>query len=312
MIRTNYLGKQLLFLLILAGWGSSEAQIFVEKGVRPIYSTRVMRITKFKDMENFGDVFNSRKALLGKGIFSGNIAYTFGRIVLRQEEPQLIEWRSALSFYTRVSIVEDFSLNTNFFLDFNKAAVAPWTSDFTYSLGRFSWRSKSFSYGYKNYENNKYSDSFSKLRRKFLLGTLFVSYMWDLPERLISKIRLDYTSNIKLDFSTNYAFRYRDMHNNMLGEGLLGGKTWLSLAARYTIISNIYIESAVNFYPDPLKKQPWDPDYVYGFGYFDYRAFRLCFTYGNWVINRFPWNKQQYSEYGFLDGEFRVFVNYSW
>lgn len=304
--------KIFLVFMILIQFKCTEAQIFIEKGVRPIYSTRVMRIKSFKDMENFGDVFNTRKALMGKDIFSGNISYYWGRVVLKQDEPRQIEWRSALGFYTRIHIVEEFSLNTTFFLDFNKKAVAPWTSDFNYSLGRFNWRSKTFSYGYKNYENNKYGDNIEKLGRKFLLGTYFLSYMYDLPDKVVKNIRLDHTTNIKLDFSTNYTIRYRDAQDQILGDGLFGGKTWFSLAARYTIFKNIYVESAVNYYANPDKKQPWDADYVYGFGYFNYHAFRVSATYGNWVINRFPWNKQAYPEYGFWDGEFRIFVNYAW
>jgi hypothetical protein len=301
-----------MLLAFLSATGDVIAQIFVEKGIRPIYNRRVMRVKKFKDMENFGDVFNSRKVWLGRNIFTGNIAYNFGRVVLKQDEPREVEWRSAIGISNRINIVEEVSLNTTFFINFNKKAVAPWTSDFTYSIGRFNWRSNTFSYGYKNYQNNKYSDSFATLGRKFLLGSFFVSYIYDLPESFVSLMRLDHTTNFKLDFSANYAFRYRDLTDRMLGDGFFGGRNWLTMAARYTIVSNIYVESAVYYYPDPKTKQPWDPDYVYGFGYFDYRAFRVGLTYGNWVINRFPWNKKQYPDYGFWDGDFRVFVNYSW
>jgi hypothetical protein len=57
---------------------------------------------------------------------------------------------------------------------------------------------------------------------------------------------------------------------------------------------------------------PWDPDYTYGFGYFDWRSFRLSLTYGNWAINRWPGRKKVFEEYGFLDGQFRVIANWIW
>jgi hypothetical protein len=76
----------------------------------------------------------------------------------------------------------------------------------------------------------------------------------------------------------------------------------------------MYVESAVYYYPEEkLKKAPWDPDYSYGFGYFDWRSFRLSVTYGNWAVNRFPWNEQtDYPHYGFLDGNFRIIANWIW
>ena len=298
-------------LLFLSANETAIAQIFIEKGVRPIYRTRVMRAGTFKDWEHFGDVFNSRRVWLGRDIFSGNISYNFGRIVIKKDEPRIIEWRHALAFYMRVRIAEEFSVNFTLYKNFNPRAVAPWTPDYTYSFGRFNWRSRTFSYGYKNYENNKYYDRWEAFSKKFLLGSWFVSYIIDMPEPVMSRIRLDPTSNIKFDFGVNYAINYRNQKEEIKGD-FLNGKTWLSLASRYTIFYNIYAEGAVYYYTDPEKRQPWDPDYVYGFGYFDYRAFRVSLTYGNWVINRFPWENQKYPYYGFLDGEFRFIVNYSW
>ncbi|MFL5752299.1 MAG: hypothetical protein ACJ76F_02745, partial [Bacteroidia bacterium] len=60
------------------------------------------------------------------------------------------------------------------------------------------------------------------------------------------------------------------------------------------------------------KKLPWDPDYSYGFGYFDWRNFRISLTYGNWAINRLPWNRNYYPHYGFWDGNFRIVGNWIW
>lgn len=304
-------GIILLFISFLLIPGL-QGQIFVEKGVRPIYTMSMVPISKFADMENFGDVFTTHKALMGHNIFSGNISYNIQRVIVKRDPTKEIQWRNTLSFYTRIHIAEEFSLNTNFLYSFNKKAEAPWTSDFSYSFGRFNWRSNTFSYGYKNYENNHYSDNISTLANKFWLGTFFGSYIHDMPEKLLKYIRIDHTTNIKFDLSLNYAPKYRDINGNLLGGGAFDGKSWSSLAARYTLFRNIYVECAVNYFLNPEHKQPWDPDYVYGFGYFNYRAFRICLTYGNWAVNKFPWNKQVFPDYGFLDGEFRIFINYNW
>ena len=85
-------------------------------------------------------------------------------------------------------------------------------------------------------------------------------------------------------------------------------------AALITIYRNIYIESALYFYFNPkVQKQPWDPDYTYGFGYFDWRSLRYYVTvYGNRGVTVFSGIKNFYPHYGFLDGNFRFVVNYIW
>ena len=101
--------------------------------------------------------------------------------------------------------------------------------------------------------------------------------------------------------------------NEVVHGTLLNGKPTAGIAVRYTCFWNIYFESAVYFYVHPtLEKEPWDPDYTYGFGYFDWRSFRLSLIYGNWAVNRFPWNKTYYPNYGFLDGNFRLAANFTW
>jgi hypothetical protein len=73
------------------------------------------------------------------------------------------------------------------------------------------------------------------------------------------------------------------------------------------------VEGAVYYYFSPMFTQlPWDPDYSYGFGYFDWRSFRVSLTYGNWAINRFGGKNKLYPTYNFLDGQFKVMVNWIW
>jgi hypothetical protein len=124
-------------------------------------------------------------------------------------------------------------------------------------------------------------------------------------------IKFDETSGIKMTYFVRYSIKYRDKFDKLNG-GLIGGKAVIGVGSRYTIIKNIYIEGALYYYPEQYKKQPWDPDFSYGFGYFDWRSFRLSLTYGNWSVNRFPWNKNEYKRYGFLDGNFRITASWIW
>jgi hypothetical protein len=122
-------------------------------------------------------------------------------------------------------------------------------------------------------------------------------------------IRLDSTSSFKVTPVVRWAVRYRDEFERVHYEG----KPTLGVTARWTMFWNIYVEGGVYYYGTPYFRQlPWDPDYSYGFGYFDWRSFRFSITYGNWAVNRFPWKPKYYEHYGFLDGNFRFIVNWIW
>jgi hypothetical protein len=303
-----------LFLLQPSAAYAQPGGLVIDDMPRAKYLPLMARKTKFKEMEHFGDVFHSNKFLLGQNRISGNISYNWGRVMLQDETGYHSVYRNALGFFTRIRFFEEFSLNTTFYKNFEKRADVRWIGDFGYAIGRFTWRPNKFNYGYENYINNKYSDSWDELGRKFMEGNYFLSYSHFLPEKMLDAIKIDSTTNFRINYFAKYAIRYRDENNIQHGD-ILHGKPVVGIGARYTVFWNIYIEGATYFYFNPsLQKQPWDPDYSYGFGYFDWRAFRASITYGNWAVNRFSWNKdqQKYPYYGFLDGQFRVSVNYIW
>ncbi len=301
----------LFWFIFLSQLLNCVAQIIVDEAPRSLYYERTMRITKLKDLKDMRDVFHYDKLLLGRNRISGNISYNTGRVLIDDGEKVHDEYRSAIGWFTRIRFFEEFSFNTTFYKDFNPAAAARWTSNYTYSLGRYHWKSNKFNYGYENYLNNRYGDNFKTFGDKFMEGYYFVSYGQALPEKLMQRIKIDESTNFKFTYFARYSIKYRDKFDVMHG-GLSSGKLTLGAGFRYAILRNIYVESAVYAYPEEIKKQPWDPDYTYGFGYFDWRSFRLSITYGNWAVNRFPWNKADYPRYNFMDGNFRFIANWIW
>ncbi len=290
------------------------AQIIIEEEGKRLYYERTKRVEKFSDMKDMRDILHVDKFLLGKKRISGNFSYNTGRVLINDVDGEKLNYeiRNAIGIYTRIRFLEEFSINTTFYIDFNPRASARWISNYTYSIGRYNWRPKKFNFGYENYLNNRYSDSWKVIGEKFLEGYYFLSYNHNLNEERIAKIILDETTNFKITYFARYAMRYRDPYNIQHG-GFSSGKITLGAGFRYTIIRKIFVESAVYYYPEAkLKKQPWDPDFSYGFGYFDWRSFRFSITYGNWAINRFPWNKKCYPHYGFFDGNFRILANWTW
>jgi hypothetical protein len=294
---------------------NSAAQIIQSDEMpRALYYYKMPRVEKLSEMKNLKDALHCDKYLMGRNVISGNISNYFGRIVVNDGQRLNEEFRYSLGFFTRIQIVEELSLNTTFFKHFNKRSDVRWIPDYTYAIGRFHWRPNTFNYGYENYGANKYTDNFKQTINKLKQGFFFISYSNLLSVKLTERIRVDETSNIRFTYFARYATHFIDTRDQLRG-GLLNGKPYLGLAMRYTIAMNFYLESSVHYYFDAKRnKQPWDPDYSYGFGYFDYRSFRMSLSYTNWAINKFPWNEEQniYPYYGFLDGTFRINFNYSW
>lgn len=287
------------------------AQIEVEEEPKRLYYERLKRVDNFWDMRDMRDVTHKDRYLMGKNRISGNISYNSQRIVLDDGKELHNEMRSAIGFFTRIRFFEQFSFNTTFYVDFNPKASAFWTSNYTYAIARYNWKPNRFNYGYENYLNNRYKDNLKEMGNKFLEGYYFLSFSHNLFDSLPKLLNFDQSSLIKVTYFARYAIKYRDKYDVING-GAFSGKMIFGAGARYTFIKNIYVEGALYFYPEQYKKQPWDPDFSYGFGYFDWRAFRISVTYGNWAVNRFPWNKMEYKRYGFLDGNFRITANWIW
>jgi hypothetical protein len=286
------------------------SQIIQDNAPQDRYYMRKARVKNFWDMKDFRDVFYVDKYYLGRNRFSGNFAYNYQRVILSDYPKLQSEHRSALSFFFRWRLYEEISFNTNFFYDFNKKAAARWISDYTYSIGRYNWRPYKLNFGYENYQNNKYTDDFPTFIQKMSEGYFFLSYGYALPDRMQRWIRIDSTSNFRFTPFVRWAFRYRDERETVHYEG----KPAAGASARLTLFWNIYVEGAVYYYFNDIgfRQLPWDPDYSYGFGYFDWRSFRLSLTYGNWAVNRWPGKKTSFPNYGLLDGNFRLILNWVW
>ena len=254
-------------------------------------------------------LFDSNKKEREFLIITGNTGIQFGRLVYNDTATgDLIKrFRCAATLTTTINFYKHLQLSATGFYYFRNNDSPPlpiWLSDMYYSLKWANWQPYKFSFGYENYADNRFKEPFSKWKEKFFQGLLFVSYNANLPASTIDKIRIDNSTN----FVFVPAIRYLPTYRNQFDE-ILDNKIIMSLASRYTIGYNIYLEGGVHYYPIKNSKMPWDPDFTYGFGYFDYRPWKLSVTYGNWIANRFDF-KKELPEYGFLDGNFSINFNY--
>ena len=308
LVTTSKITLRLVFILSIP-LNFIKGQIRTDEEPKRLYYERTQRIKKFREMKNMRDVLHLDKLWMGKRRLSGSISYNNGRILIDDGKEIKTEWRHAVAYSIRYRFFEEFCLNLTFFDNLNKKADAPWIGDYAFSIGRYNWKRKKINFGYENYGNHKYNDNLSSFLNKFLEGYLFCSYNFQF-NKLNKFIKADNTSAFHLVTFVRYSVNFRNERNETLG-GIFNGKPVTGIAARYVIYKNIYVESALYLYL-PGRKQPWDPDFSYGFGYFNWRAFRISFSYGNWAINRFPWNSNIYSRYGFLDGNFRLVANWVW
>ncbi len=254
------------------------------------------------------DVIKSDCCLLGQYKINGSVDLFYNKITYLDNNFKTINYnRYGLGFNINAKLYKEFQLRLSFYADLNQDETKPkWLSNLYYAIGNYNWRNKTFSYGYENYQPNRFDgsyDFFENMKR----GFFFVSYKYYL---------LGENSPVKLDETTQIFFspfiRYQPEYTDRYGLKVLGNhKITLGASSRYVIWHNFYVEGAVYFYPNKESVVPWDPDFTYGFGYFDWRSFKLNFSYGNWIANRFPWHDKEMKN-DFSNGEFKLSFSYIW
>jgi len=254
------------------------------------------------------DVFKADCCLLGQYKINGSVGTYFNKITYLSPDKKEINYnRYGVYFNMNAKFYKEFQMRLTFYGDLNQNDLKPkWLSNFYYALGMYNWENKTFSYGYENYQPNRFDGTYNfwdNMKR----GFFFTSYNYYLLGDN-SKVKLDETSQIFLSPFVRYQYEYTDRH----GVQVLGNhKFTFGTSSRCVIWHNFYVEGAVYFYPEEDSKMPWDSDFTYGFGYFDWKSFKVNFAYGNWVANRFAWNKKQMKN-DFTNGEFKLSLSYIW
>ncbi len=260
--------------------------------------------------QTMGDILHSDCCWLGKYKISGSIGTYFNKITyLSNDNTQFIDYnRYGVNYNMNIKFYKEFQLRFSLFGDLNQDKTQPkWLSNLYYSIGNYNWRNHTFSYGYENYQPNRFDGTynfFDNMKR----GFFFLSFNHYALGEYFTKMKWDETTQLYFSPFLRYQYEYTDRY----GKQVLGNhKFVLGASSRYVIWHNIYIEGAVYFYPKSESKMPWDPDFTYGFGYFDWRSFKINFSYGNWIANRFPWNKKEMKN-DFSNGEFKLLFSYIW
>ena len=223
-----------------------------------------------------GDLLHSSCCWLGQYKISGSFGGFYSKITYRKSDTEYTDYnRYGVSANLTVKFYKEFQIRLMFYGDLNQNDKKPaWLSNLYYNIGNYDWHNKSFSYGYENYQPNRFDGSYNFLENK-KRGFFFISYNYYLLGEEKNPWKLDETSQIYITPFIRYQPEYTDRY----GEKILGHhKIILGYAARYVIWNNFYVEAALYYYTSEKSKMPWDPDFTYGFGYFNWRSFKINFS----------------------------------
>lgn len=174
------------------------------------------------------------------------------------------------------------SVTLNKYLD--KSERKPWDPDFTYSFGYDDWHPYTFSLVYSNYANNRFNPVEGDPVTRFSYGAISAGYKAPMPKVLARQLLID--PSLSIDCRANLNVTPRFVRN----DGTSGRwKRSASLGCRYPFTRRLYLDFTA--YAWDHGQQPWDPDFTYGFGFFDYRSDRVSIQYANYSGNRYPWRR---------------------
>ncbi|MES2767348.1 MAG: hypothetical protein V4642_15845 [Bacteroidota bacterium] len=183
---------------------------------------------------------------------------------------------------------------------------APWNPEFSYRFGYDDWHPYTFSLVYGNYGGNRIFPDEGEQWTHFNQGNISLGWKFPEPQALANIFLFDTTATIGHSINYNVTPRYTDIK----GKSTNKWKQSVSLSTKYTVYEWWYWNFTLFYYPDPSQQQPWDPDFTYGFGYFDWHRGTVTVQYNNYAGNRFFWRNTEQKPGGFLDGS--ISVSSSW
>ena len=192
----------------------------------------------------------------------------------------------------------------------DESRQAPWNGDFTYVFGYDDWHPNTVSLVYANYGGNRFAPDASRDERvtRFDEGTISLGYKWVLPKWMERWFTVHDTGGVGLRASYHLTPRYVDDRCVCRRDA----KHALSLGLRYVIHTWWYAEITLYGYPVPSQKQPWDPDFTYTLGYFDWHPGTFALQYSNYSGNRYPWNASSRDTGRVKDGSLSLSWSWAW
>jgi len=171
----------------------------------------------------------------------------------------------------------------------------PWNPDFTYGFGYNDWHPGTWSVTYDNYGANCLRCKGGSPMTRFQEGSFSLGYKAPITR-----------GPFALSAGAHVSPRYFDLASN----NKRAAKGTATADIRWTVYGRWYVSGHAVYYPIRGQQQPWDPDFTYGFGYFDWRPGKISIEYSNYAANRFAKSTQAGRRGTFQDGS--VSVSWTW
>jgi hypothetical protein len=242
---------------------------------------------------------------------SGSINASFGKV--QYWEPNQQEYVTDINYSLALSaglyLGNNYSLALIFNLPLNEKVTKnmPWIADYSYMVVRSKYAPNTFYWGYSNFGYNKYSNSLKQFGHSFVSGNFLVGYFIRIPDSVMKFLKIFPSSKLAPSIQINYAPRYYNERGEFVNDYF--GKPVLCLNLKYILFKNIFVNGSVSYYLRKNIKLPWDSDYTYGFGFENWRPWKMSITYSNYT-NHFPGEPQTLNS-GFLYGSLSLSFNYA-
>lgn len=182
----------------------------------------------------------------------------------------------------------------------------PWNPEFTYGFGYDDWHPRTWSFTYGNYNGNRLDPdrATGEHRWNFDRGTWTAAYKFDLPDPW----KRDSRDQFGCRAGVNLTPRYTEAASAALREW----KQSATLGCRYALAGGWFASFTAVAWPKGSQQQPWDPDFTYGFGYFNWRPGGLSVQYNNYSGNRWPGRERAARQGTLRNGSLSVSWNLPW
>jgi hypothetical protein len=186
---------------------------------------------------------------------------------------------------------------------------APWNPDFSYSFGYDDYRPGTISVSYDNNGGNRFQPKREQGETitRFEEGSLSAVYKIPISKRIESIFVPHPDDRLSASLGLHVTPRFRQDASLERGQW----KKVVSLGVRNRFYRWWYAEGRVYYYPGQGQQQPWDPDYTYGFGYFDWHPGKVSVQYNNYAGNRFP-GRESTQTTSWRDGALTVSWSHAW
>jgi len=162
----------------------------------------------------------------------------------------------------------------------------PWNPDFVYTFGYSDWRPYTLSLVYANYGGNRLNPDRATGQKAtiFKQGSWSLGWKFPVPKKYSKYVTLTEEGRIGCNTGLSIVPEFFDAKTSKLRKW----KKTASFGCKYTILGPWYVNFTAFYYLDKSQQQPWNPDFTYGFGYFDWRPGTITVQYNNYSGNRWP------------------------